>query len=217
MSDEVIGEIGDTGNPLNPTPTDGVGGGVTLPEDPNAPGDIDVGIGETPIDFTDDEARKILQVRLMIGDSPGSPFYPLFEDEEIAQFLEMNNWNVRRATRMAAIAASMNFSQMVYRERTGDIEVWNNVSLQYLKALENIINEKTVSAFGTLVPYFGGIDWCVVEKYRTDPENVRSPLAKLGESSYDPMSGTILINVIKEGDNNVNYVPETGNINNSTF
>lgn len=149
--------------------------------------------------WTEEEQKKIMQVRLMIGDSPGSPFYPLFEDEEIAQFLDMNNWNVRRATRMAAIAASMNFSQMVYRERTGDIEVWNNVSIQYLKALDNIINENTLNGLGVLVPYFGGIDWCTVEKYKHDPRNVRSDLVKINEpncmSSYISGSKRILIQV----------------------
>lgn len=145
--------------------------------------------------YTPEEEKKIAMVRLMIGDSPGSPFYPLFEDEEIASFLEMNSWNVRRATRMAAIAASMNFAQMVYRERTGDIEVWNNVSIQYQKALENIISENTVSSFGTLRPYFGGIDWCTVQDYKNDPDNVRSPLATITDcdSRYLDERGVILI------------------------
>lgn len=136
--------------------------------------------------WTEEEKKKILQVRLMIGDSPGSPFYPLFEDEEIATFLEMNKWNVRKATRMAAISASLNFSQMVYRERTGDIEVWNNVSLQYQKALENII-KGSVEDYGTLRPYFGGIDWCTVETNKHNPENVRSPLVKIDQDAcpYD--------------------------------
>lgn len=117
------------------------------------------------------------QVRLMIGDTPTSPFYPLFQDEEIEQFLEMNNWRVRPAIRMAAIAASMQFAQFTYRERTGDIEVWNNISIQYQKALENLINEGSSAALPDgLKPYFGGIDWCVVNSYNADPNNVRSPL-----------------------------------------
>ena len=117
------------------------------------------------------------QVRLMIGDTPTSPFYPLFQDEEIEQFLEMNNWRVRPAIRMAAIAASMQFAQFTYRERTGDIEVWNNISIQYQKALENLINEGSSAALPDgLKPYFGGIDWQVVDGYDADPNNVRSPL-----------------------------------------
>lgn len=131
--------------------------------------------------YTPEEEEKIRLVRLNIGDSPSSPFYPLFDDDEIAMFLKYNSWNVRKASRQAAIAASMNFSQTVYRERTGDIEVWNNVSIQYLKALENII-KGSVDDYGTLRPYFGGIDWCTVNKYNTDPNNVRSPLTQINQS-----------------------------------
>lgn len=134
---------------------------------------------EDPHEYTPDEKEKIYQVRLLIADSPSSPFYPLFDDDEIASFLKMNGWNVRRASRQAAIAASMNFSQMVYRERTGDIEVWNNVSIQYLKALENVI-KGNVEDFGTLRPYFGGVDTCTVVANENDPRNVRSPLVQIG-------------------------------------
>lgn len=149
--------------------------------------------------WTDEEKKKIMQVRLLIGDSPGSPFYPLFEDEEIASFLEMNKWDVKRSTRMAAIAASMNFSQMVYRERTGDIEVWNNVSIQYQKALEAII-KGSINDFGVLRPYFGGVDWCTVESNKNNPEVVRSPLVKINEKNpcnpqWDANSRRLLIHV----------------------
>lgn len=127
--------------------------------------------------FTTEEETKILQVRLMVGDSPSSPFYPLFQDEEIAQFLDMNGWRVRPSIRMAAIAASMQFAQFTYRERSGDIEVWNNISIQYQKALENIIAESSTAALPDgLKPYFGGIDWQVVSAYNTDTNNIRSPL-----------------------------------------
>lgn len=127
--------------------------------------------------FTTEEETKILQVRLVIGDSASSPFYPLFQDEEIAQFLDMNGWRVRPAIRMAAIAASMQFAQFTYRERSGDIEVWNNVSIQYQKALENVINESSTATLPDgLKPYFGGIDWQVVSTYNADKNNVRSPL-----------------------------------------
>ena len=113
----------------------------------------------------------------MIGDTPTSPFYPLFQDEEIAELLDMNNWKLRPATRMAAIAASMQFAQFTYRERSGDIEVWNNISIQYQKALNNLINESSTAALPDgLKPYFGGIDWETVHSYNEDPNNVRSPL-----------------------------------------
>lgn len=127
--------------------------------------------------LTEEQELKVYQVRIMIGDIPSSPFYPLFQDEEIAQLLDMNGWRVRPAIRMAAIAASMQFAQFTYRERSGDIEVWNNVSIQYQKALENLINESSTAALPDgLKPYFGGISWEVVSAYNSDPDNVRSPL-----------------------------------------
>lgn len=149
--------------------------------------------------FTTEEETKILQVRLVIGDSASSPFYPLFQDEEIAQFLDMNGWRVRPAIRMAAIAASMQFAQFTYRERSGDIEVWNNVSIQYQKALENVINESSTAALPDgLKPYFGGIDWQVVNTYNEDKNNVRSPLTW---KNHDRKCGASnVIYLVTEGD-----------------
>lgn len=159
------------------------------------------------MDYTEEELEKIQQVRLQIGDSPGSPFYPLFEDEEIARFLEMNKWNVRRATKQAAIAASLNFAQMVYRERTGDIEVWNNVSLQYTKALQDLIKDlDSVSAYGTLRPYFGGVSRCANAKNLTY-DSVRSPLATVGINDCWPtfIQGYGIILYVDKEDNGYFY------------
>lgn len=154
-----------------------------------------------PLQYTPEEVEKILLTRLNVGDGPNSPFYPLFSDDEVALYLRNNNWNVRKATRQLAIAASMLFSQMVYRERTGDIEVWNNVSIQYQKALENIING-SIDDYGTLRPYFGGIDWCTTEYNKHNPENVRSPLVKVNENSgcfsrWDRSAKRVLIHLEK--------------------
>ena len=127
--------------------------------------------------YTPEQQKKISYVRLMIGDTPSSPFYPIFEDDEIASILENYNWDVRKAVRVAAISASMQFAQMTYRERTGDIEVWNNVSLQYQKALQDLINDNSIGSLGTgLMPYFGGISWCEVGKINGNPDQVRSSL-----------------------------------------
>jgi len=89
----------------------------------------------------------IEQVRLLIGDVPSSPFYQLFSDEEIQQFLDMNNGNVYSAARLAAISASFQLAGWSTRERTGDIEVWSSLSTQYLKSLDYFINNP-----GTLIP-----------------------------------------------------------------
>lgn len=126
--------------------------------------------------YTPEQEKKIQQVRLLIGDTPSSPFYPLFQDEEIGELLELNNWDVYKAAKMAAISASFQFAQMTYRERTGDIEVWNNVSIEYGKALANLIKDDAFSLPKGLKPYFGGISWDVVDKYNMDQDYTRSPL-----------------------------------------
>lgn len=87
------------------------------------------------------------QVRLLIGDVEGSPFYKLFEDSEIQGFLDMTNQDVFAAARLAAISASFQLAGWNTRERTGQIEVWSSLATQYLKALDYLINNP-----GTLIP-----------------------------------------------------------------
>ena len=119
-------------------------------------------------------------VRLLIGDTPTSPFYQLFTDEEIQQFLDLNGGNVRQAARMAAIAASMQLAGWTSRERSGDLEVWSNLSTAYLKALENLINDSSSASIPNgLMPYASGISWADVCANNANPDNVRSPLTQI--------------------------------------
>lgn len=89
----------------------------------------------------------VQQVRILIGDVEGSPFYQLFTDEEIQGFLDMTNQDVFAAARLAAISASFQLAGWSTRERTGQIEVWSSLATQYLKALDYLINNP-----GTLIP-----------------------------------------------------------------
>ena len=119
-------------------------------------------------------------VRLLIGDTPTSPFYQLFTDEEIQQFLDLNGGNVRQASRMAAIAASMQLAGWNTRETTGDISVWNELSTAYLKALDNFINDSSSASIPNgLMPYASGISWVDVNTNNANPDNVRSPLTQI--------------------------------------
>ena len=95
----------------------------------------------------------IEQVNLLIGSVPSNPFYPIFSDEEIQQFLDLNGQNVYQAARMAAIAASMTISGYSTRESTGDIWVENNYAKNYLAALGNFINNPTVLIPMGLMPW----------------------------------------------------------------
>ena len=145
----------------------------------------------------------IEKIRILIGDTEGSPFYMLLTDNEIQAFLDLTGGNVMQAARLAAIAASMQLAGWTTRERTGDIEVWSNLSTQYLKALENLIDESAMGNYGALRPYFGGIDWCTVQSYKNDPNNVRSDLARITDCTTSLLpGGVILINVVQDEDGN---------------
>lgn len=133
-------------------------------------------------------------VRLLIGDTPTSPFYQLFTDEEIQQFLDLNGGNVRQAARMAAIAASMQLAGWTSRERSGDLEVWSNLSTQYLKALENLINDSSAGNLPNgLMPYASGISWDDICANNANPDNVRSPLTKIKVCDTPIISGAFNI------------------------
>lgn len=122
----------------------------------------------------------IEKIRLLIGDTPTSPFYQLFTNEELQAFLDMQGGNVIQAARMAAIAASMQLAGYNTRERTGDIEVWNTVATQYLKALENLIDDTSGYTLPSgLMPYAAGISWQDVCDNNTNLDNVRPGLTKI--------------------------------------
>lgn len=119
-------------------------------------------------------------VRLLTGDVLGSPFYQMLTDEQIQYFLDINGGNVRQAARMAAISISMQLAGYSSRERTGDIEVWSNLSTAYLKALDNLIDDKTPGNLPNgMMPYASGISWADVCANNANSDSVRSPLTQI--------------------------------------
>lgn len=131
----------------------------------------------------------IEQVRLLIGDVPSSPFYQLFTDDDIQFFLDQNNGNVQLAARMAAISASFQLAGWSTRERTGDLEVWSSLSTQYLKALQNLIDNPVVNLPNGMMPWAGGISWADVCANNSNPDNVRSPLTQIKTCDCDDRCG----------------------------
>lgn len=119
------------------------------------------------------------KVRLLVGDVPTSPFYMLFEDEEVEAFLDMNGGNVRLASRMAAIAASMQLAGWNTKEATGDIEVWNSLSTAYLKALDNLISDSSASLPSGLAPYASGISWVDINSNNANSDNKKQSLLQI--------------------------------------
>ena len=120
------------------------------------------------------------QVRLLCGDTVGSPFYQMLSDEEVQFFLDINGGNVKAAARQAAVSISLQLAGWTSRERVGDIEVWSNLSTAYLKALENLINDSSSASIPNgLMPYASGISWVDVNTNNANPDNVRSPLTQI--------------------------------------
>ncbi|MNQ73283.1 hypothetical protein D3C85_880100 [compost metagenome] len=130
----------------------------------------------------------VQQVRLFIGDTPTSPFYQLFTDEEIQTFIDMSGGDVMQAARMGAISASFQLAGWTTRERTGDIEVWSSLSTQYLKALDNLIKDPSFKSLPTgLHPYAAGISWEDVCNNMSNPDNVQPKLTNIHICDWDEL------------------------------
>lgn len=95
----------------------------------------------------------VQQVNLLIGNVPANPFYPIYSDEEIQQFLDLSGQNVYKAARLAAISASFIIASFSTREVTGDIEVWSEYGKNYLAALNNFIKDPTLLIPDGLFPW----------------------------------------------------------------
>ena len=131
--------------------------------------------------MTQDKINKIKLLRLLVGDTERSPFYPILTDEEYGAILDSVNWNVDKAMYKVATTISFLMSSFNTRERTGDIEVWNNASSEYRKALELLLNKpiKPSDLPDLLTPYAAGISRKDVCGYFNNPDVVRSPLTQI--------------------------------------
>lgn len=136
----------------------------------------------------------IEQVRVLCGDTEGSPFYQMLSDDEVQFFLDINGQNVMAAARQAAVSISLQLAGWTSRERSGDLEVWSNLSTAYLKALENLINDKSPGNLPNgLMPYASGISWDDFCANNSNPDNIRSPLTKIKVCDTPIISGGFTI------------------------
>ena len=126
------------------------------------------------------------QVRFLIGLGPSSPFNDFVTNQEIEWALEYTNGNVLQAARIVAIALSLQLSGVSSRERVGDIDVWNNVSTAYTKALDNFINDNSpVTLPNGMMPWAGGISWSDICANNSNPDNVRPKLTQIKTCDSD--------------------------------
>lgn len=131
------------------------------------------------IEITPEQQEKIDLIRLLLGDIPKSAFYPILTDEEYCALLDMYDWDVRRAVRRSAFSILFYLSQVNFRERTGDIEVWQNASQEYRKALENLVSVEEKDIPSDLRPWVAGGNKYDVCRINNDPRTNRHPLAMI--------------------------------------
>lgn len=118
----------------------------------------------------------------------------MLNDDEIQFFLDINGQNVMAAARQAAVSISLQLAGWTSRERSGDLEVWSNLSTAYLKALENLINDKSPGNLPNgLMPYASGISWEDFCANNANPDNIRSPLTNIKVCDTPIISGTFNI------------------------
>ena len=119
-------------------------------------------------------------VRILIGDTPSSIFYPVLSNSEIEKVLRLEKWDVMKAARRAAVSVAFVMTTVNYRERSGDIEVWQNASIEYRKVLDNFLDDYSKSSLPSdITAYAAGISWKDVCDSNNNPDKVRSPLARI--------------------------------------
>lgn len=157
-------------------------------------------------EITPEQQAKINLVRILVGDVEQSIFYPVLSDEEYFQILEANGWNIQRAARSAAMSIAFQLSAFPYRERAGDIEVWNNASIQYLKVLTLFLdNNNPLDLPQDIMPYAAGISRSDVRDSNCNPDKNRSPLARISPctawwtdvKNYDLCCNDNILNLIR--------------------
>ena len=122
----------------------------------------------------------------MIGDVEGSPYYPLFTQDQYGQFLMMSKGSVSGAVQSAAISASMVIGSDYTREVIGDLQLSRNAGTNYLKALDYLIKNSKATIPDKLMPWIGGNGKNKLLDYaRCDCEEVCPPrMAPEYEAAY---------------------------------
>jgi hypothetical protein len=117
----------------------------------------------------------IEQVRLNVGDN--SSDFQILPDDTYEWLLNKYNNNVNRSSLDAARYILFELTKFPTRERTGQIEVWNEWVNAYRKALELFLKDPTLQPF-VLVPYASGISKQDMQENDSVDDNVRPAIHK---------------------------------------
>lgn len=133
--------------------------------------------------------QDIEYVRLLIGDTPTSPFYPLFSNEEYEMTIKRNNGDLRVAAISMAISASFQLSSWNTRERTGSIEVWSNLGTNYIKALQFFVDNEGKRIPSGLMPWLAGVDIREECELRNNPFFPKNAITNIKSCDEDLVCG----------------------------
>ena len=123
---------------------------------------------------------KISLVRILVGDTTGSIFYPMVSDGEIITMLNFEGDNILRSAKRIATTIAFLLSNHQTREKTYDIEVWNESCKAYKDVLDLFINDNSsLNIPNGLVPYAAGISESDYKGYRDNPDTRRSSLSQI--------------------------------------
>ena len=114
----------------------------------------------------------IEEVRLLTGDF-GDP--QILTDEDYQYFLDKYDGNVRRASLDAARAILFYLARWPTKERTGDLEVWNDWANAYRKALEAFIKDPNFNV-PNAIAYAGGTSKADMRSNDANNDNVRQQI-----------------------------------------
>lgn len=117
----------------------------------------------------------IEQVRLNVGDN--SPDLQILPDDTYDFLLGKYKNNVNRSSLDAARYILFELTKFPTRERTGQIEVWNEWVNAYRKALELFIKDPNLT-LSVAMPYAGGISKQDMFENDADNDNVRPAIYK---------------------------------------
>jgi len=122
-------------------------------------------------------------VRLRIGlFNTDNPFYSLISDDQIQYWIDYYDGNLDYAAWKCAICVSLALSSIPTRERIGEVEVWNDISKLYAKALQDMIGANPFTSIPVgLMPYAAGISWEDICANISDPDVVQSVLLRVRE------------------------------------
>jgi len=118
---------------------------------------------------------QVQSVRLMVGDF-GTEFQVL-TDSDYGYLLGKYDGSERRAALDAARAIMFYLARWPTRERTGDIETWNEWANAYRRALESFINNPEFNVPSAMA-YAGGISKADMKANDANNDNVQAKIYK---------------------------------------